>query len=173
MAHFLIPLIAFIPVHFFLMTLTVGSPAPQLSALDQDGKTLSLVDLYSKGTTLVYFYPKAATPGCTAEACSLRDHFEMLRDADGKSLQIVGVSRDTPAAQKKFQQKQQIPFSLIADVDGSVAKAFGVKLIPLIGLTNRESFLIQDGKIIWLSRQAQTSGAAKEIQEVLDSRNRL
>ncbi|MBX9742636.1 MAG: redoxin domain-containing protein [Chthoniobacterales bacterium] len=149
--------------------LELGSSAPQLSALDQDGTEIVFGDIYKKGTTLVYFYPKAATPGCTAEACSLRDSFTTLRDREGKQIQILGVSRDTPAAQKKFQQKQQLPFPLIADRSGEVAKAFGVKLNPLLGFTSRESFLISDGKIAWLSRKAKTSGAAQEIQEALQA----
>lgn len=149
--------------------LTVGSPAPHLSALNQEGEEISFSDVYKKGTTLVYFYPKAATPGCTAEACSLRDAFETLRDREGKTIQILGVSRDAPSAQKKFQQKQRLPFLLIADQDGKVATAFGVTLMPLLGLTNRESFLIKEEKIVWLSRKAQTKRAAEEIQNALNA----
>ena len=162
---------------FLLMTtlglsseaLLVGTPAPQVKALDQNGKSVSFADFYAKGITLVYFYPKADTPGCTAEACSLRDAYTTLRDRDGKAIQILGVSRDKPEAQKKFQEKYQLPFTLIPDQDGTVAKSFGVTLIPLIGLTSRQSFLIKDGKISWSSLKAETSGAAQEVQKALNA----
>ncbi len=162
---------------FLLMTtlglsseaLSIGTLAPQVKALDQNGKAVSFADFYDKGITLVYFYPKADTPGCTAEACSLRDAYETLRDRDGKAIQILGVSRDKPEAQKKFQEKYRLPFTLIPDQDGTVAKDFGVTLIPLIGLTSRQSFLIKDGKISWSSLNAETSGAAQEVQKALNA----
>src|SRR5579871_2503119 len=101
----------------------VGAAAPQITAIDQDGNSVAFADVYNKGLTLVYFYPKADTPGCTKEACSLRDSFPDLR---AKGLQILGVSEDQQDAQKAFQTKYHLPFPLIADHDGSVAKAFGV-----------------------------------------------
>ena len=146
--------------------LVPGSPAPQLTANDQDGKPVNFVDVYAKGITLVYFYPKAETPGCTAEACSLRDAYEGLQ---AKGLQILGVSKDTVAAQKKFQEHLKLPFTLIADTDGKVAAAFAVPLIPVIGVTKRQSFIIKDGKLAWSSFSAQTSGAAQEVQKALDT----
>ncbi|MFZ4115342.1 MAG: peroxiredoxin [Chthoniobacterales bacterium] len=154
---------------FSAQPLSVGTTAPQVTALDQNGKSVSFPEVYAKGITLVYFYPKADTPGCTAEACSLRDSYQTLHDRYGKTIQILGVSRDTPEAQKKFQEKHQLPFTLIADQDGSVAQAFGVTLIPVIGLTSRQSFLIQDGKVAWSSLKAETSGAAAEVQKALDA----
>ena len=123
-------------------------------------------DVYAKGITLVYFYPKAETPGCTKEACSLRDSYATLQ---GNGLQILGVSRDTPEAQKKFRDNQHLPFTLIADTDGKVAEAFHVPMIPVIGVPMRQSFIIKDGKVAWASLSAQTSGAAKEVQSALDS----
>lgn len=147
-------------------SLSVGSPAPQITANDQDGKPVNFADVYSKGITLVYFYPKAETPGCTAEACSLRDAYEGLH---AKGLQILGVSKDSVEAQKKFQQNRKLPFTLIADTDGRVADAFHVPLIPVIGVTKRQSFLIKDGKLAWSSLSAQTGGAAQEVQKALDT----
>ena len=72
--------------------LEVGSPAPDIAAPDQNGAEFRFADAYAKGPTLVFFYPKASTPGCTAQACSLRDAFENLK---AENLQIIGVSRDT------------------------------------------------------------------------------
>ena len=143
-----------------------GSAAPLVTATDQDGKPVKFADVYARGTTLVYFYPKAGTPGCTAQACSLRDAFASLH---GKNLQILGVSRDTPEAQKKFQEKNRIPFTLIADTDGVVAKAFGVPGFMGLPVSSRQSFIIKDGKVVWASLHARTGDHAAEVQAALDS----
>jgi len=144
--------------------LDVGTPAPEITALDQDGATVSFADIYKQGTTLVYFYPKADTPGCTKEACSLRDSIAGLR---ARGLQILGVSEDAVAAQKKFQGKYNLPFTLIADHDGAVAKAFGVP--TTMGFAKRQSFLIRDGKIVWADLNASTSRQAEDVNKALDA----
>ncbi len=149
-----------------LNALDVGAPAPVITATDQDGKPVAFQDVYAKGITLVYFYPKADTPGCTAQACSLRDSFA---DLQGENLQILGVSRDTPDAQKKFREKYQLPFALIADKDGKVAMAFGVPRMMGLPISSRQSFLIKDGKIAWVSLQAKTRDHAGEVQAALDA----
>ncbi len=145
--------------------LDVGATAPDITGVDQDGATVSFADTYKKGITLVYFYPKADTPGCTKEACSLRDSIAGLR---ARGLQILGVSEDQVDAQKKFQTKYNLPFPLIADHDGAVAKAFGVPLIPVLGLAKRQSFLVQDGKIVWADLNASTSRQAQDVNDALD-----
>lgn len=164
-------------VSIFLMTffsclfaraesLPVGALAPAVVAVDQDGNKVVFSDVYSTtGLVLVYFYPKADTPGCTAEACSLRDSFEKLK---AQGLQIIGVSRNDSVTQKKFHSKYNLPFTLIADMDCSVSKAFGVHL--LMGIyAARESFLIKDGRIVWKSLKAETRESAKQIQQAIDS----
>ena len=143
-----------------------GDPAPLITAPDQDGKPTTFGDVYVKGITLVYFYPKAATPGCTKEACSLRDSYAGFAD---KGIQILGVSRDKPEAQKAFRDAQHLPFPLIADTDGKVAEAFHVPMIPVVGVPMRQSFLIKYGKIAWVSLNAKTSEAAQEVSMALDS----
>ena len=147
--------------------LAVGAPAPQVSAVDQSGKPIQFADIYAKGITLVYFYPKAGTSGCTAEACSLRDSYDKLK---AQGLQIIGVSRDTPDAQKHFQDQYKLPFTLIADTDGKVADAFGVPTMMhgLLPFDSRQSFIVKDGKIAWNSLNAQTKGSAEEVQKALD-----
>ncbi|HEX7516131.1 MAG TPA: peroxiredoxin [Chthoniobacterales bacterium] len=105
---------------------------------------------------------KADTPGCTAEACSLRDSYDDLR---AKGLQIIGVSEDQADAQKKFQEKYKLPFSVVADADGSVAKAFGVPVVA--GFAKRQSFLIKDKKIAWLDLNASTRNQAADIRQAL------
>jgi peroxiredoxin Q/BCP len=161
----------FAPLNCF--SLSVGETVPAITAPNQDGKLVAFKEVFSRGTTLVYFYPKAETPGCTAEACSLRDDWGILRDASGKQIQILGVSKDSPEAQKRFQQKHHLPFDLIADVDGKVAHVFGVPLIPVIGVFQRQSFLVKGDKVVWSSSSAQTAGAAKEVQQALDKANSL
>jgi peroxiredoxin Q/BCP len=146
--------------------LAVGAPAPNVTAIDQEGKSLAFADIYAKGTTLVYFYPKAGTSGCTAEACSLRDSYDKLQS---KGLQIIGVSRDSVEAQKNFQQQYHLPFTLVADKDGKVADAFGVPMVaPFVPLASRESFIVKDDKIAWSSLKAKTTGSADEVQAALD-----
>ena len=148
-------------------TVAVGSPAPKVSAVDQDGKPVNFADIYAKGITLVYFYPKAGTPGCTAEACSLRDSYDKLH---AQGLQIIGVSRDTVDAQKRFLADNKLPFILIADPDGKVADAFGVPpmLKGVLTLDTRQSFIVKDGKIAWFSPKAETKASAEEVQKALD-----
>jgi len=141
----------------------IGAPAPAPTAMDQDGKPVSFADIYQKGITLVYFYPKANTGGCTAEACSLRDSYA---DLTAKNLQILGVSEDKEDAQKSFQTKFKLPFTLIADHDGVVARAFGVPTMG--GFAKRQSFLVQDGKIVWRDLHASTSHQAADVTAALE-----
>ena len=147
--------------------LPIGSPAPMVTAPDQSGKPVHFADIYAKGVTLVYFYPKAGTSGCTAEACSLRDAYTQL---EAQGVQVIGVSRDTAEAQSKFQADNHLPFTLIADTDGTVATAFGVKKLGgILPLDARQSFLVKDGKIAWNSPRAQTKGSAQEVEQALAS----
>ena len=111
--------------------LKVGDPAPVLTATTETGATLALGDIYPKGYTLVYFYPKADTPGCTKQGCSLRDSFEALTK---KGVTVIGVSHDDAAAQKAFKEKYSLPFTLLADTDSTVMKAFGVPTCVMVGL---------------------------------------
>ena len=148
-----------------LQALEAGAAAPAVVAVDQDGKEFSFADAYSQGMVLVFFYPKADTPGCTAQACSLRDSFG---DLAGKNLAVVGVSRDTPEAQRAFRDKYKIPFTLVADKDGKVAEAFGVPGILGLPVSKRQSFIVKDGKIAWKTPSAETGGHAAEVQAALD-----
>ena len=132
--------------------------APQLSAKDQDGKIVDFADLYSRGTVLVYFYPKAGTPGCTDQACSLRDAYEDLLQ---ENIIVVGVSTDGGESLRKFREENSLPFTLVSDPDGDVLKAFGVS--QLGGLASREAFLIQDAKIVWHDDSASTSQQAADV----------
>jgi len=144
----------------------VDYPAPVISAVNQDGATVNLADVYAKGPTVVFFYPKANTPGCTKQACSLRDAFSEL-SKDG--VQVLGVSFDKPEAQKKFKDDHKLPYDLIADPEGKVVEAFKVEKIikgPL-SLASRQCFLIKDGKVVWHDAKASTAEQAADIKRVL------
>lgn len=102
--------------------LNIGDIAPNFSAKDQEGKTHNLSD-YKGKKLVVFFYPKANTPGCTAEACDLRDNFERFQ---ANNYALLGVSADSEKAQFKFKEKYNFPFPLLADEDKAVIEAFGV-----------------------------------------------
>lgn len=138
--------------------LAVGAPAPDVASVDQDGKSVNFKDIYAKGPTLIYFYPKADTGGCTKQGCSIRDSWEDLQKA---GIQVLGVSEDTVEAQKHFSDKNQFPHKLIADADGKVAAAFQVDMKGKV--TARQSFLIKDGKVVWNMLKATTDTHAKDV----------
>ncbi|MBF2098223.1 MAG: peroxiredoxin [Gloeomargaritaceae cyanobacterium C42_A2020_066] len=102
------------------MALAVGTQAPAFTTKDTHGKTVSLADFAGK-TVVLYFYPKDDTPGCTKEACSFRDNYSAYQ---GKAVVVLGVSMDDEASHQAFTQKFNLPFPLLADVDGSLAKAY-------------------------------------------------
>ncbi len=105
-----------------MITLKKGNKAPSFSGKDQDGTVHTLAD-YKGKKLVVFFYPKANTPGCTAEACDLRDHYERFQ---ANNYALLGVSADSGKAQLKFKEKFNFPFPLLADEDKSVIQAFGV-----------------------------------------------
>lgn len=101
--------------------LEIGNRMPDFSAADQNGNIVKSADLIGK-KTVVYFYPKANTPGCTAEACSLRDNYERFL---ALGYNVIGISKDSVKAQKNFSGKYALPFPLLADTDALIIKAFG------------------------------------------------
>ena len=122
----------------------VGDKAPLVSGKDEDGKTWNLADVVGKKVVLLYFYPKDDTPGCTKEACGLRDR---MSDLKKDNVQVLGVSFDSGESHKAFIGKHNLNFPLLADTDGKIADAYGARS----GANNRArrvSFLIGlDGKI--------------------------
>lgn len=103
------------------MALQVGDKAPVFIGKDQDGKSISLNDFNGK-KVILYFYPKDNTPGCTAQACNLRDNYEALQKA---GFVVLGISSDDEKSHRKFIEKQSLPFSLIADTDKSIHEQYG------------------------------------------------
>lgn len=131
-----------------------------LSAVLHSGEAIDLGEILQKGTSLVFFYPKANTPGCTAQACSLRDAHEDLIDM---GIRVFGVSADSIKAQAKFVEDHNLPYPLIADPDRIVASAFGSP--PF----SRQAFLIRDGVIIWRDLRASTGRQAEDVKKALAS----
>jgi peroxiredoxin Q/BCP len=132
-----------------MTTITKGQKAPDFKGVDQDGKIISLSD-FARSKLVLYFYPKDDTPGCTKEACDLRDNYERLMAAGYK---VVGVSADTAAKHKKFIQKYNLPFPLLADTELEVIKAYGVwGPKKFMGRTfdgiHRTTFLIDDKGVV-------------------------
>src|SRR5882757_971135 len=144
--------------------LKVGDPAPAVTGITDSGEKLALADVYKKQPyTLVYFYPKADTPGCTKQGCSLRDGYEALTK---KGVAVIGVSHDDVAAQKAFKDKYHLPFTLIADTDKTVINAFGVptKTVPAMGeFASRSAYLIKDGKVVYTDYKGTTDKQAEAI----------
>lgn len=152
-----------------MTTLQSGSTAPNFKAKDQHGKTISLSDYKGKKVVL-FFYPKDNTPGCTAEACSLRDNYDILLT---KGYVIIGVSIDDEKSHQKFITKYDLPFTLISDTDHKVVTDYGVWVEKsMYGRkymgTARVTFIINEkGKIDHVFEKVDTKDHASQILEVI------
>lgn len=149
--------------------LSVGDNAPAFSLSSQDGEMVSLSDFKGK-KVLLYFYPKADTPGCTKQACSIRDAFKELKKLGASA---VGISPDKPTKQKKFDDKYDLGFLLLSDSDNKVAKAYGAwGKKSMYGKTYegiiRSSFVIDEqGKIVQVSYKVKPLDTVPNATEVL------
>ena len=149
----------------------VNDPVPDFSLLNQDEETVLLQQYHGKPIVL-FFYPKADTPGCTIEACGFRDQFKKLQKA---GVVVLGISNDPPKKQKKFQEKYDLPYPLLADVDRKLSDAFGViKEKSMYGKKymgiERTTFLISpQGKIAKIFPKVKPQGHAEEVLEAVKS----
>ena len=143
----------------------VNDKAPDFSTTDENGKEVALKDFRGQ-TVVLYFYPKADTPGCTKEACGFRDRYAAIRKT---GVVLLGISKDTAASQKKFQEKFALPFPLLADPEKNIASLFGVvkeknmygKKVKGIA---RTTFVIgPDGKIKHIFNNVKAEGHAEEV----------
>jgi len=140
--------------------LEVGADAPAVAGISDEGEAVNLADVYAgHDYTLVYFYPKADTPGCTAQGCSLRDSYEELT---AKGVAVVGVSTDDVAAQAAFKAKHMLPFTLIADTDHTIMNAFGVPSLRNV-MASRQAYLVHNGKIVYADHKGSTTQQAADI----------
>ena len=149
------------------MTLEINTTAPDFELSDQNGNLHKLSDYVGKRVVL-YFYPKDDTPGCTAEACSFRDNYSVFKQ---NGIEILGVSADSIKSHAKFQEKYQLPFTLLSDPEHSVSEAYGVwGLKKYMGREyygiNRTTFLInEDGKLVKIYEKVKPAEHAQEIME--------
>jgi peroxiredoxin Q/BCP len=142
-----------------------GDTAPLFEGKDQDGKTWKLSDHVGKHVVLLYFYPKDDTPGCTKQACGLRDR---MGDLKKDAVEVIGVSFDSAASHQKFREKHSLNFPLIADTDGRVADAYGVRREPGRNMARRVSFLIgKDGRILHVTDVPSADVHLAEMKEAV------
>jgi peroxiredoxin Q/BCP len=149
-------------------TLKIGDKVPNFTVTDQDGNTITMQD-YQDKKVIVFFYPAASTPGCTAEACNLRDHYKDLQD---KGFEIIGVSADTEKKQSNFRNKYDFPFPLLADTNKQVIEAFGVwGLKKFMGREydgiHRKTFLVDKGVVTYVIDKVKTKTHALQILEII------
>ena len=143
----------------------IGDKMPYFEVVDQDGKTVKSEDLLGK-KTIIYFYPKDNTSGCTAEACNLRDNYEAMV---AKGYNVIGVSKDSAASHKKFIEKYQLPFTLLADTSTEMIQAFGAwGEKSLYGRkymgTLRETFIFDEtGTLVEIIDKVDTKNHAAQI----------
>ena len=148
-------------------TLKVGDKVPNFSAMDQDGNSIQFNDYHGK-KLVVFFYPKASTPGCTMEACNLRDNYELLQQ---NGFELLGVSADNQKRQTNFRKKYDFPFPLLADENKEVIRAFGVwGLKKFMGREydgiHRKTFLIDEkGFVMRDIDKVKTKSHASQILE--------
>jgi len=152
-----------------MATLKEGDKAPDFTATDQNGKTVSLSD-YKGKTVVLYFYPKDDTPGCTAEACDFRDNYQFL---SSQGYEVIGVSTDDEKSHKKFETKYSLPFTLIADNDQQIVNSYGVWVEKnMYGKkymgTQRTTFIIDpEGNISHVIGKVDTKNSSQQVLDLL------
>ena len=145
--------------------LKIGDRMPDFEVVDQDGKEVSSKDLMGK-KTVVYFYPKDNTSGCTAEACSIRDNYDSLV---AKGYNVIGVSKDSAASHRKFRQKYDLPFTLLSDTSTQMLQAFGAwgekKMYgkTVMGTIRRTFIFDEDGILTRIIEDVDTKNHAAQI----------
>lgn len=149
--------------------LNIGDKAPVFELKDQNGNTFKSNEIIGQEIVVLYFYPKDDTPGCTKEACSFRDNFEVFTDA---GVRVIGISADDVESHKKFEEKYQLPFTLLADTENKVRDLFGVKSDLLGLLPGRVTYVIDQKGVISYIFDSQTN-SEKHITESLAAIKRL
>ena len=145
--------------------LEIGKSMPEFAAPDQNGNIISSESLLGK-KTVVYFYPKASTPGCTAEACSIRDNYERFI---ALGYNVIGISKDSVKAQKNFSDKYSLPFPLLSDPEASIIKAFGAwgekKLYGKVyeGILRKTFIFNEEGILTEVIEKVDTKNHAEQI----------
>jgi len=153
------------------MDVTINDIAPAFTLPDQNGKEVSLKD-FRDNYVVLYFYPRADTPGCTVEACEFRDAYKKI---ERTGAVILGISPDTPKAQKKFEEKYTLPFTLLADADKKVCNLYGMMQEKnmygkkVMGVARTTFIIGPDGKVKHIFRKVKPQGHAAEVLDYLKS----
>ena len=156
--------VAFLSAGSGRTTLRAGDTAPLFEAVDQHGARIRLAGFKGRSNVVLYFYPKDGTPGCTAQACSLRDGYRAIEQAGAV---VIGVSADTEESHDEFAEKNSLPFSILADPDRAIIRQYGVGM-PLIGISRRVTFIIgKDGVIRSVIPDARTKDHDRQVLEAL------
>jgi peroxiredoxin Q/BCP len=165
----LIQLLVLIGLMTPLLAMKIGDPAPDFSAPNQEGKVVKLSNFRGK-PVILFFYPKDQTPGCTREACSFRDEYSKFKKLGAV---VLGISKQDSKEHQKFIEKHKLPFDLLVDSDGAIAKSFGVGTIPIIGLLRRKSILIgPDGKLVRFYEDVDPNTHTSEVLRDLENLRR-
>lgn len=144
--------------------LKVGDSLPDFSGVSTSGQVISSDSLKGKWA-VIFFYPKAFTPGCTKEACSMQSGYSDIKNKF--NAEVIGISKDSLEKQKKFKEKYKLEYELIADENGEIIKKFGVQ--GLFGSAKRKTFIVSpDGKIAFIFDKVSVGEHQKEVNEVLE-----
>jgi peroxiredoxin Q/BCP len=147
------------------MGLPVGSTIPNFKLKDQKGEWFDTADHIGKKPLVIFFYPKDFTPGCTAEVCSFRDHFEDFSDAGAL---VVGISSDSEKSHRNFSNKYELPFILLSDSDKTVQRKFKVANRLMNLLPGRETFVVdRTGRVVLAFQALQASGHVRNALKAI------
>lgn len=144
------------------MALQIGTQAPDFTLPSTSGENFTLSKDMANKPCILYFYPKDFTPGCTAEACDFRDNIAQFKDL---GVDVFGISRDAVSTHLRFKKSYKLPFELLADIDGTVAKSYDA-LIPLLGVTKRITYLLDKNHHIATAYES-LFGAKQHIKEMI------
>jgi len=145
------------------MALQVGTKAPDFSLPSTSGKDFKLSRDAAGKPIILYFYPKDFTPGCTKQACAFRDQFDQFRDVD---IDVIGISRDTIRKHSEFKEKYELPFDLLADLDGKVSRAYDAQM-PIVSMSKRITYLLDADHRI-KAAYANLFGAEQHIKAMIE-----
>lgn len=155
-----------------MAAIKLGNKAPAFTLLDQNGDKVSLKDYAGEMNVILYFYPKAMTPGCTTQACGLRDSQQSLAEFDGVA---IGISPDPVTRLKKFEIKEDLNFSLLSDEDHAIAEKYGVWGLKkfmgreFMGIIRSTFIINKDGKLVHIMDKVKTKSHDSDVLEILKS----
>lgn len=156
--------LASISFHSFAASTLIGKPAPTFELKNQAGQIVKLADRKGKGFTVLFFYPKAGTPGCTKQVCAFRDSIKSIKNL---GAEVYGISTDSVVSQKKFFDEHKLSFDLLSDESGSVTSSYHTKM-PLVTMSKRQTFILDsDLKIVEHFEDVDPSLDPKKVSDAI------